>query len=238
MIRINGRSTRFGKRAFTLTEILVVLVVLALIAAVLVPSLTGYIKRAKRDRYVNNVNTALVASQAIMNELYGLGPGAQTIEANGAAGGGSGGDVRWDTGLRNNSAENIAWGDKILELMGRDRDTAPYLFIFGVGRSDCGLDPHAPYTVYYVAYVEDENSPAVFYVNGTWMYTYPRDDASVMKQKSFPGGVTCRNTIVLDGANIPLQLYVVSQRTGIADNFWTSSDSRSLRSHSEPHYNM
>ena len=46
-------NTRRGKKGFTLVELLVVLVVLAIMAAILVPSLTGYIRTAKREKYVN-----------------------------------------------------------------------------------------------------------------------------------------------------------------------------------------
>ena len=39
------------RQAFTLVELIVVLVVLAILAAILVPALTGYIKRTKKEKY-------------------------------------------------------------------------------------------------------------------------------------------------------------------------------------------
>ena len=225
-------NTRRGKKGFTLVEVLVVLVILAIIAAMLVPSLTGYIRRARRDKCIYEAQFAITAAQATMMELYGIGPGVMSNEANGALGGGSGGDVRWDTGLRNNSAENVEWGDRVLELMDRGRgadNDEPYLLIFGVGKANCGLTSAQETTVYYIAYVEDSDSPAVFYINGEWIYQYPTDCGAIVKRNG-------TNYMHTDSGDIPLQLYVVSQRTGISDNFWTSGDSRSLKSHAEPYF--
>ena len=239
MMKRVTKTKHKSRRAFTLVELIVVLVILAVVAAMLVPALIGYIKKARKEKLVANARYALTASQAVMTELYGLGPGAMTNAINGNTGGGKGGDVRWDDQYNTKpNSENLKWGNKVLELMDRDRDSEPYLLIFGVGHSQVeSLSQNEKYTVYYVAYVEDENSPAVFYVNGDWIYTYPRDDESIMKEikfKMLDGKTTgVRNTIVKDGAKIPLQLYVVS--TYQKDGFWTEGD-KSLRGHAEPHF--
>ena len=41
------------KKGFTLVELIVVLVILAILAALLVPSLTGYINRAKKQELIS-----------------------------------------------------------------------------------------------------------------------------------------------------------------------------------------
>ena len=73
MIKRVTKTKHKSRRAFTLVELIVVLVILAVVAAMLVPALIGYIDITKKDKYLNNTHYALVASQAVMTELYGLG---------------------------------------------------------------------------------------------------------------------------------------------------------------------
>ncbi|MBR4493394.1 MAG: type II secretion system protein [Clostridiales bacterium] len=233
MVRLRNKVHRCGKRAFTLVELIVVLVILAVIAAMLIPALTGYIKTARRAKYVRAADEARIASQAIMTELYAMGSESALSKTTG-----SGTNVSWNTG------DNAYWGDRVLELMGRGRGEAanePYILVFGVGthRPEGGMDLGQQYTVYYVAYVEDEDAPALFYINGEWMYQYPRFDKSPVINTRNIGGFSFRNTIIYNGAKIPLQFFVVSNRSGISDDsaaFWTGSDSRSLLSHSDGYY--
>ena len=181
MLRLTNKYSNRGKRAFTLVELIVVLVIIAILAAALVPALTGYIRRARRAKYIDAADAARTAAQAVMAELYGLGSGsrngiANIVNGDGTVtlnGGGLGGDIRWDTASdAKNTDEQKAWGEKILNLLGYTRDNAPYIFVFGVGDPRVfGIDSDESYTVYYVAYVETSTSPAIFYVNGEWIYT-------------------------------------------------------------------
>lgn len=221
-----------SRQAFTLVELIVVLVILAVIAAVTIPALTGYIKRAKKEKYIQNADVARVAAQAVMTELYGLGGDYKPTDSS------DGYNFIWTE--KNGTAVDKAWGDKVLALMDRARGESgnePYIFVFGVGHSnsDCGLTLSQQYTVYYIAYIEDADSPAVFYVNGEWMFKYPRKDGGkVIRTEKFNGN-GYRNTIVKDGKPYtPLQFFIVSNNSGLADDkFWTSSDKRSLLSHSD-----
>ena len=43
--------------------------------------LTGYIKRAKKDRYYEDAHYALVASQSVMTEAYSLGLNPEKFES-------------------------------------------------------------------------------------------------------------------------------------------------------------
>ena len=230
-LRITKRQSH-TRRAFTLVEIIVVLVILAVIAAMLVPALTGYFRKARRTRAFQMADEARVAATAIMLERYALSDESNTDGMTT-----DGYNVIWYRG------QYKEWGDKVLALMGLGRGAAngePMIFVVGVGTADPagGMTTAQQHTIYYVAYLQDENSPALFYVNGEWIYSYPRGD-----NNTFPittrtiGGVSFRNTIIRGGVNIPLQFYIISNRSGLSDEaFWRGTNRNTLESHSEGHY--
>ena len=63
-----GKSS---KKGFTLVELIVVLVILAVLAAMLVPALTGYIKKAREEKEYQTASTVFTATQALVTEYYG-----------------------------------------------------------------------------------------------------------------------------------------------------------------------
>ena len=65
-----GKSS---KKGFTLVELIVVLVILAILAAMLVPALTGYIDKAKKEKDYQAASVVYAAAQAVITEKYGLG---------------------------------------------------------------------------------------------------------------------------------------------------------------------
>lgn len=62
-------------------EIIVVLVIIAILAAISLPALTGYINDAKEKTAIAEARTAHTAGQTIASELFGMGVIAQDIEA-------------------------------------------------------------------------------------------------------------------------------------------------------------
>ena len=131
MLRRKDKVSVNSKRAFTLVEIIVVILVLAVLAALIVPALTGYIKRARRERYYDDAHYALVAAQSVMQELYASDDTALSNTSK------DGNNVIWFTGA------DVVWGDKVLELMDRGRGAAnnePYIFIFGVASNKASAE--------------------------------------------------------------------------------------------------
>lgn len=61
------------KRGVTLVELIVALVILAVLAALLVPSLTGYIDKAVEKRIMLQARSLMTAAQATIDEAYAKG---------------------------------------------------------------------------------------------------------------------------------------------------------------------
>jgi type IV pilus assembly protein PilA len=62
-----------GRKGFTLIEVIVVLVILAILAAIAIPSLTGYIDKAREKAVISEARTIQVALQEIAADAYGRG---------------------------------------------------------------------------------------------------------------------------------------------------------------------
>ena len=60
-----------NKKGFTLVELIVVLVILAILAALLIPTLTGYIDRAKEKNVIAQTRSILSAVQTEVDDAYG-----------------------------------------------------------------------------------------------------------------------------------------------------------------------
>lgn len=73
------------KKGFTLVELIVVLVILAILAALLVPALTGYIDKARKESIVAETRQVVMAAQTTVSEKYGQGTNKVTFSSSNAA---------------------------------------------------------------------------------------------------------------------------------------------------------
>ena len=61
------------QKGFTLVELIVVLAILAVLAAIMVPSLTGYIDKAKNTQLLSIARSVYTAAQVEVSEAYARG---------------------------------------------------------------------------------------------------------------------------------------------------------------------
>lgn len=69
-----------NRKGFSLVELIVVLVIMAILAAALIPSLTGYIKKTKEQSVRSECQSAVQAAQTIASGAYADGNGEYKVD--------------------------------------------------------------------------------------------------------------------------------------------------------------
>ena len=211
-----------SNKGFTLVELIVILLVLAILAAILIPALLGYIDDAKYKENVLNAKNCMTMIQAKCSELYAknsdkLVPGnkaANTIvgweNVKGAAS-----NTGLQTGNGNVNVTESVFARTILKELDLKKVDAvnnndpyePYCIMFGVGsniNNNTNSDIHDKFIVYFMFYMDSEDSKPIWYFNNEWRTTRPDT-----------GEINSNNVIqVGDKAGMRLQYYVLSNKTG------------------------
>lgn len=98
------KKLRKNDKGFTLVELIVVLVILALLAAILVPALLGYIDKAKKEKNYQAAQEVHTAVQALATESYGKGDKTPTIKFE---------DIKSLAGIDDLAEVNVKWKNTV-----------------------------------------------------------------------------------------------------------------------------
>lgn len=174
-----AECTEKKNKGFTLVELIVVLTILAMLAAMLVPALLGYIDRTRTNADIIHARNCMQAMQTELMDLYAFDrsgnrasdsegdkssvfPGYAGVNANKNA----------DIDLRKSSGKKTDYAKKILKTADED----PYLLIIGVGAwgiYEATDESRKAYTCYICMYMKDKDSRPIFFDGERWTTDYP-----------------------------------------------------------------
>ncbi|MGN0700893.1 MAG: prepilin-type N-terminal cleavage/methylation domain-containing protein [Oscillospiraceae bacterium] len=187
------------RKGFTLVEVIIVLVIIAILSAVLIPSLSGYIDRANKAKYMLAAKNCMKAMQIELSEMY-----AEKISPF---------DIKGikTCGKSENLDVSFIGTDFAKEVL-QTADDEPYILLFGLGNYKTYIstsERSKAYTVYFVAYVRDQNSRPIYFNGSEWTTKYPWE-------KDYG------NTFKVNGEDILLEFYFVAgpDKNNAANN-WT-----------------
>ncbi len=158
------KSIKKNNKGFTLVELIVVITILAILAAIMVPACMSYIDKAREKEALLKARSVMTAAQAAFSEAYGkaTNPWSDNVyhEILSLA------EVAEWNGTKSNYT---VLDDKVASISIGTKE--PY------SATDTGSTLRKAYTITYVAYV---SSKGTFYFNGNdWTTDPPSAPASV-----------------------------------------------------------
>ena len=163
------KKMKNDNKGFTLVEMIVVLVILAILAAILVPALLGYIDEAKNKQLELHGKSVYTAAQAVASKMYG-----SSVKVDGGA-------TDKKMGTETGADYFKAQVKKISEIdtFGANATDA-VAYIKFTAKPDTGATGHEPWTVDEIIYCEGDNAVKLTSSSGAW--------ESVTKPTSDPTG--------------------------------------------------
>lgn len=143
---MNGLK-KTDNNGFTIVELIVVLVVLGILAAIITPSLLGYIDKAKERQNVLHAKSVYTAAQTVLTEKYGK---AYPLEGDNLSKVAEEIALIADATAMGCDAFTIVTGDTFEHAKAEDSSLAV---------------KHAAYTVYYICYEEGGEKQYVTHEN-------------------------------------------------------------------------
>ena len=169
---------RRNRRGFTLEEIIVVLVILAILTAIAVPTALGYVDDAKEARELAKLRESLIAAQVTFVKSTAFGE--------------IGKGVNNETG-----SKNYYLTDNQSESIQKYLDTKPYVLIYGIDApSYYGETSKEASTVHCIIYQKDKDSKPWYYDGKKWSHRYLWN-----KDSAKPGEDATRAMYTKDGYN-------------------------------------
>lgn len=169
------KKSFWREQGFTLVEIIVVLVVLAILAAFIIPTMLGFVEDAKAKSYIAEAREVYVAAQAVATEFIGNDKNLNVSTNNPADAFNS----YWVSGKNNTTNPNKAASEQMRKYIGND------LKISGQNYRGSYLDDEA----YWFVIMNTQNKAKVdkvYYVKNDHVIWY--SDATITVEKLIKDG--------------------------------------------------
>ena len=197
------KTKRKNRKGFSLVELIVVLLIIAVLSAALVPSLIGYIKHGRNAAYMQEAKLCVTGVQSSLAESCAFTPPSSDAKQifSGPVYNDTNSDVVCSFSVAGKAFEGQA--EALFERK-------PYMLIVGLG-DYCtykDTDYEKVYRPYVIIYWPDKNTYPLFYNGSTWTEKYPWTENVIDRN----------NNLNLQGEKIKLQFYFVTYPSSYGDN--------------------